>query len=130
MTMLAVRNVTPKSNVSLLKVKKVENVAPRRVFYFNWEMDFQCVLLASCGLYNRAIARITGLSIAQVQYRISRWERARGSDSTLRTDYRAGTSTIAKLVLSNTESKMRIYLEKQGDKNGIYKPVGKGVLKG
>ena len=67
---------------------------PRAVDFYIYREDFDAALLGSLGQSNAAIAVTTGLTKGKVTYRL------RKAGIRL-SDYRSGTSSIARLVLRN-----------------------------
>lgn len=61
--------------------------------------DFECVLLASMGLSDDAIAAHTRLSLNQVRYRLRSARDVLAKSNMTRRAYRAGTSPIAGQVM-------------------------------
>lgn len=65
----------------------------RPVDFANNEDDLEAAILGEAGWYTRAIAKETGLTESQVNYRL-------GLAGVKRADYRNGGSEIAKVILS------------------------------
>lgn len=111
---------------SLVKALEKPPTPPRRVDFFNEIQDFQCVILASLGLFDDAIAEITGLTRNQVRYRIQRSEANRGKGQpTSRAKYRKGQSEVVQTVISgvmSNKSPVKKLVTNQLDKQGLYSP--------
>ncbi len=74
-----------------------EPFAPRRhVDFFTEQSDFEVALLGSLGFGTDYIAAKTGLSAGQVVYRLHKAH-------VKRSDYRAGTSPVARAMLQNAK---------------------------
>jgi hypothetical protein len=89
---------------------------PRRVRFLSNDHDFRCAYLASLGFSRAYIAEKTGLTKCQVGYRNNR-------AGIKLTDYRNGTSRVARIVMSEADQKIASYLreklastEERGDK--------------
>lgn len=67
----------------------------KHIITFGDPVDLEVVTRAACGQYSRAIAKATGLSVAQVQYRLRK--SGAGTD---RQEFREGSSRFSKLIMS------------------------------
>lgn len=106
--------------------------APRRVDYFSYAEDLQCVLLANIGLMDDAIASITGLTIGQVRYRLAKaWAGRRKGQATARMQYRRGDSPAVQAVIrtvTGRNSEVKRLVTENLDKKGLYQPLPSGVM--
>lgn len=110
-----------------------ERTPPRRVDFFTYAEDLQCVLLANIGLYDQAISDITGLSKGQVSYRLMRAEAGRRKgDPTSRALYRKGNSDVVQTVIKTVVGKnsmVKRQIVSTLDQRGLYTPQPTGVMK-
>src|SRR4051812_5404938 len=109
-----------------------EKAPPRRVNYFTYAQDLQCVLLANIGIQDEAISNITGLTVGQVRYRIMKAEEGRRKgELTMRTLYRKGDSPAVQAVIrtvTGRNSEVKRFVTETLDKKGLYAPQPSGVL--
>jgi hypothetical protein len=69
--------------------------------------DYHCILLASMGMSYAVISRQTGLSIAQIGYRLRRLNQNRREDKKINSrNYRNGTSQAAQAVIDLASSRV------------------------
>lgn len=71
-----------------------------RICLLGRQVDFECVLLASMGLSDKAITRQTGLTPGQIQYRLRAAKAALVAGRLTRKLYRRGTSPLAAQVVA------------------------------
>jgi hypothetical protein len=116
-----------------MAVKVREKTPPRRVDFFFHAEDLMVVMLANIGLYDVAIAQITGLSLGQVRYRLLKAEEGRRKgEPTARTKYRTGTSDVVQSVIKTVvgkNSQVKKTITDRLDKKGLFEPRPTGVMK-
>lgn len=81
----------------------------RHKIVFDRDTDIEAVVLAQLGYSTHLIKERTGLSDSQIVYRLGKAKRAEGLPvgEGFRTQWRAGTSTMARTILATYAPRMR-----------------------